>query len=95
MHFYTFGRLAHRLSRELVGFQVEWQSVLIGHSGENDAHYVGNREAHFFEHSGGLVFHLSADPRANNGIRNHASVVAHLGYNANLLPAKCDPLYRS
>lgn len=81
MDFQALGGLAHGLSCEFVRLQVEGQGLLPCHPGQNDAHQVGDREAHFFEHGGSLLFYVSADSGADNGICGHAYIVAQLSHN--------------
>ena len=80
MDFHALGGLAHSIARELVGLQVEGQGILVGHACQNDAHHVRDREAHLIEHCCSLLFHISVDSGAYNGICGHRSIVAHLSY---------------
>ena len=86
--------LAHGLPRLLVRLQVKRQSVLLSDAGQNDAHHVGDRQAHLLKHGSGLLFYVGVDSGTDNGICGHASIVAHLSYNTRILLSSPEPLFR-
>ena len=85
VNFLALGGLAHGLSRELVGLQFEGQRVLLCDARKNDAHHVGNRQAHLLEYGGGLLFYFGVDSGTDNGVRGHARIVAHLSHKCAVL----------
>ena len=80
MHFFSAGTFAKSFPGELVGDEVEGQRAFIGNAGEDDAHDIGDGEAHGLKNCGCLVFDLGLDSGSDYSVFGHADIVAQMGY---------------